>query len=163
MITGTEASPLFTLPLKIRNKVYEELLSPDPATVHKLYHDRKGRSEALNIHPSILQVNRQVYSEALWILYSCNVFSIDLSTRVVLQYTGVYYPEHPRLNPEALFRRDAAEASPSVPDGLHGIIDLQDPEGLSIPIVFADYTIFKSVLHAELSGAYPREGTSLHP
>lgn len=87
------ASPpsLLSLPAELRQKIYEELLiirKPYP----RLYHCPSGRDPNFNIDPTILRANRQVYAEAVWILYERNVFQIDLSMRALRSFWKSPYP-----------------------------------------------------------------------
>ena len=105
MVSDAQATSLLTLPLEIRCKIYEELLNPDPARVHTLYHDRHGREASFNIDPTILRVNKQIYSEAIPILYDTISVRINLDTLVVRQCTGGKYPDK-LIDPPSLFRED---------------------------------------------------------
>lgn len=105
MVSEVQASSLFTIPLELRTKIYEELLNPDPERVHTLYHDRHGREASFNIDPTILRVNKQIYSEAISIFYDNISVRINLDTRVVAQCTGGHYPDK-FVNPPSLFRED---------------------------------------------------------
>lgn len=106
MAATTQASPLLALPLELRTKVYEQLLRPDPDRVHTLYHDRHGREASFDIDPTILRVNKQIYSEAVSILYDTTNVRIYLATPVIMQCTGGNYPDH-IVDPPDLFRKDA--------------------------------------------------------
>ena len=88
--------------------VYEQLIRPDPDRVHTLYHDRHGREASFNIDPTILRVNKQIYFEAISILYDNTSIQIDLATPVVMQCTGGKYPDD-ITNPRDLFRQDTEE------------------------------------------------------
>ena len=105
MVSDVQASSLFTLPLELRTKIYEDLLNPDPARVYILYHDRHGREASFNIDPTILRVNKQIYSEAISILYDDISVRINLDTLVVRQCTGGNYPDK-LVDPPNLFRED---------------------------------------------------------
>ena len=105
MASSFQASLLVTLPLELRTKIYKQLLSPDPARVHTLYHDRHGREASFNIDPTILRVNKQIYSEAISILYDTISVRIHLATPVVRQCTGGKYPDK-LVDPPGLFRTD---------------------------------------------------------
>jgi len=102
---------LFSLPLELRLKIYEELLCPRPEKPLQLYHDREGRRTPMNLHPSILAVNKQFYDEAIALLYERNIFEISLTTPVVQQCTIRQYPDS--LDPPDLLRRDATSGSSS--------------------------------------------------
>ena len=104
MTANTQASPFLALPLELRTKIYENLLSSDTARIHTLYHDRHGRTASSNIHPTILRVNKQICSEAISILYDTVNVRIYLATPVVLQCTGGNYPDH-IVDPPDLFRQ----------------------------------------------------------
>ena len=105
MVSDVQASSLVTLPLELRMKIYEELLNPDPERVHTLYHDRHGRQASFNIDPTILRVNKQIYSEAISILYDTINVRINLDALVVRQCTGGNYPDK-LVDPPSLFRED---------------------------------------------------------
>ena len=109
MAATTQASSLLALPLELRNKIYEGLLGPDPDRAHTLYHDRYGREASFGIDPTILRVNKQIYSEAVSILYDTANIRIYLATPVVRQCTGGNYPDR-IVNPPDLFRTDSEEA-----------------------------------------------------
>ena len=105
----TTQSPLLTLPLELRTEIYKELLAPDPARVHTLYHDRHGREASFDIDPTILRVNKQIYSEAISVLYDTASVRIYLATPVVVQCSGGNYPDH-IVDPPDLFRKYAKGA-----------------------------------------------------
>ena len=105
MVSDVQAPSLVTLPLEVRTKIYEELLSPDSDGVHTLYHDRHGREASFNIDPTILRVNKQIYSEAISVLYDNISVRINLDTLVVRQCTGGQYPDK-LVDPPSLFRED---------------------------------------------------------
>ena len=105
MVSDVQASSLFTLPLELRTKIYEKLLNPDPERVHTLYHDRRGREASFNIDPTILRINKQIYSEAISILYDTISVRINLDTPVIRQCTGGEYPDE-IVDPPSLFRED---------------------------------------------------------
>lgn len=105
MATFTQASPLLALPLELRTKVYEQLLRPNSDRVYTLYHDRHGREASFDIDPTILRVNKQIYSEAVSILYDTASIRIYLATPVVKQCKGGKYPDR-IVDPPDLFRRD---------------------------------------------------------
>ena len=109
MAATTQASSLLSLPLELRTKFYEQLLAPDPNGVHTLYHDRHGRETSFGIDPTILRVNKQIYSEAVSILYDTADIRIYLATPVVRQCTGGNYPDK-IADPPDLFRKDSEEA-----------------------------------------------------
>ncbi|KAF6224452.1 hypothetical protein HO133_011029 [Letharia lupina] len=109
MAAATQASPLLALPFELRTKVYEQLLRPDPDRVHTLYHDRHGREASFDFDPTILRVNKQIYSEAVSILYDTTNVRIHLATPVIMQCTGGNYPDH-IVDPPDLFRKDAKGA-----------------------------------------------------
>ena len=106
MVSDAQALSLFTLPLELRTKIYQELLNPDPERVHTFYHDRRGREASFNIDPTILRVNKQIHSEAIAILYDTINVRINLATPVVRQCTGGRYPDK-LVDPPSLFREDA--------------------------------------------------------
>lgn len=108
MAASTQASPLLALPIELRSKVYEQLLRPDPDHVCTLYHDRNGREAFFDIDPTILRVNKQIYFEAISILYDNASVQIDLATPVVKQCTGGNYPDG-ITNPPDLFCKVAEE------------------------------------------------------
>lgn len=109
MSSTIAASRLLSIPIELRTKIYRDLLSPDPARVHTLYHDRHGREAPFDIDPTILRVSRQIYSEAVSILYHTANVWIYLATPVVMQCTGGNYPDGD-ADPPDLFRTDAREA-----------------------------------------------------
>lgn len=93
-----QASPLLTLPLELRTKIYQHLLSPDPTRVHTLYHDTQGKETSFDIDPTILRVNKHVYSEAISILYDAGNVRIYLATPVIAQCTrSINYDDPPNL------------------------------------------------------------------
>lgn len=80
---SARSSPgIFNLPLEIRLEIYQELLCPSDGQPVQLYHDRQGKCASKQINASILQTNKQIYTEAVDILYGCNVFEINLATTV---------------------------------------------------------------------------------
>ena len=106
MNSRTHTSPFLALPLEIRLQIYEQLLSPDPQRVYTLYHDRHGRALPKgSIDPNILQVNQQIHSEAVPILYENNKYLIYLATPVITQCTGGNYRDR-MVDPADLFRAD---------------------------------------------------------
>ena len=107
MAAGDEESSLLALPLELRRLVYEQLLSSDPNRVHALYHDRYGKQGCFDLHPTILRVNKQIYSEAVSILYDNAHVRLYLSTPVS------FYPEGINDPPE-LFRTDHEEDNKSI-------------------------------------------------
>lgn len=110
MAATTQLSPLLALPLELRTKVYEQLLTPDPDRIHTLYHDRHGREASFGIDPTILRVNKQIHSEAASILYDTANIRIYLATPVVAQCTGGNYPDD-IVDPPDLFRKDTEGAA----------------------------------------------------
>lgn len=133
MAAFTNASPLLALPLKLRTKIYQDLLSPDPARVHTLYHDRHGKEASFGIDPTILRVNKQIYSEATAILYDTADVLLYLATPVVVQCTGGNYPDR-IVDPPDLFRACSEEASESEKKlewrGALSVVDGLEPGGL---------------------------------
>ena len=83
MVSDVHALLLDTIPLELRTKIYKELLNPDPKRVYTLYHNRHGREASFNIDPTILRVNKQIYAEAILILYNTTSFRINLDTPVL--------------------------------------------------------------------------------
>lgn len=63
------------LPGEVRNKIYRNLL------VHANYVDteaqRLGRAVRTDLHPVILRVCKEIYNEAISILYGENIFRYD--------------------------------------------------------------------------------------
>lgn len=112
MATAWPPSQLLALPQELRTKIYEELLCPEPAKVHTLWHDREGRRGPFNFHPSILRVNKQTHFEAILLLYDKNTLEIDLTTNVVQDCLGNYPDGRP--DPPPLFQKDAVSAAPYV-------------------------------------------------
>ena len=79
MATHSQRSLLLTLPLELRTKIYDEMLSPFPHYAFTIYHDRQGRKQSYAIYPSILRTNKQIHLEANSSLYdNNNIFAIDL-------------------------------------------------------------------------------------
>ncbi|MCJ1456754.1 hypothetical protein MMC28_007118 [Mycoblastus sanguinarius] len=117
MTTNSQASLLLALPVELRIKIYEGLLSPDPTKVHTLYHDREGRGGPFNIDSSILRTNRQIYSEAVSVLYANNIFEISLTTPIVMMFDGSCCHGYHDTDPLALFRRDSSHLE-RAPKGL---------------------------------------------
>lgn len=103
MAATTQASPLLVLPLELRLDIYKQLLSPDPDRVCILYHDKQGRKASFDLDPAILRVNKQIYSEAVSILYDTASVRLYLATPVLMQCTGGNYPDG-IVDPPALFR-----------------------------------------------------------
>lgn len=103
-------SRLLALPQELRTKVYEELLCPEPARPLTLWHDRNGRQGSLNLHPSILRVNKQTHCEAASLLYDNNIFEINLTAPVCQTQRANYIDG--RRDPPPLFRKDAMSADP---------------------------------------------------
>ncbi|MCJ1392830.1 hypothetical protein MMC18_005702 [Xylographa bjoerkii] len=102
----------------MRMIIYKELLNPEPGKPLALHHDQTGRDKVLNIHPSILQVDRQIYCEASPILYDLNIFEIDLSSMVVRYFEGTGYPGTRTDHHLPLFRSDTAPNNlPVKPNG----------------------------------------------
>lgn len=105
------ASPLLALPSELRIMIYKLLLNPHPNRVHTLYDNIFGRVGPFHIDPTILQVNKQIYSEAVSILYDTASIHINFGWVVMMQRTGggdddpgsIYYPP-------ALLRTDSKEA-----------------------------------------------------
>lgn len=108
MASEATKSSLLALPLELRIDIYKHLLSPDPIRVYTLYHDRHGREASFDIDPTILRVNKQIYSEAVTILYDNTSVQICLATPVVRQCTGGNYPDS-IVNPPNLFRPEHEE------------------------------------------------------
>ncbi len=109
MAAITQPSPLLALPLELRIFIYNQLLNPDPDSILTLYHDRHGRQASSDIDTTILRVNKQIYSEAVSILYDTANVRIDLSTRVIRQCKGGNYLDDID-DPPNLFRTDYEEA-----------------------------------------------------
>lgn len=105
MSSGSPQCAFLSLPLELRERVYQELLAPNPAKPAVLYHDRYGRGRSLSFHHAIICANKQIYAESLPILYEFNTFSIHLATSVVIQCTGGYYPDQ-IADPDPLVRSD---------------------------------------------------------
>lgn len=125
MAVCIQASPLLALPSELRTKIYQNLLSPDPARVHTLYHDRHGKEASFDIDPTILRVNKQIYSEAISILYDTADVQIYLATPVVAQCTGGNYPDR-IVDPPDLFRASGEYASPSAAVDWRGALSVTD-------------------------------------
>ncbi|MCJ1275411.1 hypothetical protein MMC21_003214 [Puttea exsequens] len=114
-------SPLLTLPIELRLKIWSELLCPNPSEAFELYHDMRGRGQSLNAHPLILTVSRQIYEEAWPLLYEKRVFDISLTSESVDvdQRAGDYYPDSCQ-NAPALFRYDETNMNACHPGGSQG-------------------------------------------
>ncbi|KAL9105441.1 MAG: hypothetical protein Q9227_009402, partial [Pyrenula ochraceoflavens] len=102
---------LFSIPSELRNRIYEGLLSPNPDVPVTIYIHQSLRPESLHLHPAILCTCKQIYSEALPILYARNQFNLDLSS--------------PYLDPDGkggkgVKRRGRAESGPLFKDGRRG-------------------------------------------
>lgn len=95
MITTPAPSPLLALPQELRTKIYEELLCPEPAQLLTLWHDRNGRRGSLNLHPSILRVNKRIHYEAVSLLYDNNIFEINLTAPVCQTKWANYTDSNP--------------------------------------------------------------------
>ena len=106
MAVSIQASPLLALPLELRISVYKQLLNPDPDRVHTLilYDHSVDREIPFPIHTSILRVNKQIYSEAVSILYDTASLQIYLNTPVI-QKRGYNLDGPPKL-----FRTDSEGA-----------------------------------------------------
>lgn len=167
-------SPLLALPLELRLKIYEQLLSPETERVYTLYHDRIGQASSgrgrrkreyrisgntlSRIDPTVLRVNQQIYSEAVSILYESNEYRIYLATPVCLQCTGGNYPDG-MADPADLFRNDTngsakkisgAEASSS--ESLNECLDFtEQPERLKVGIIYPH--CFRRLRHINLTSA----------
>ena len=114
---------LLDLPLEIRLEIYQELLCPNPTEPVRLYHDRQGKCAPKQIDASILQTNKQIYSETVDVLYGSNVFEISLATTVLHQCNRSRYADSLK-DPPALIRK------PSTPEASKAIAtsDLSLPE-----------------------------------
>lgn len=108
-----QASAFLSFPLELRTKIYEELLCPNPTRIKTLYHDTKGRSIPLNLHPSILRVNRQIYFEANSLLYDNNIFELNLESIVRRSQQSNYYDNEP--DPPPLFITGTFQSSNTQP------------------------------------------------
>ena len=109
-MTGSiQTSPLLALPLELRIEVYKQCLNPDPERVHTLYHDRHGREASFGLVPNILRVNKQIYSEAISILYDNARVSIYLGTAIDRKRTDGNYSDGID-DPPALFRLNKVDA-----------------------------------------------------
>ena len=114
----TKTFPFLSLPLELRMVVYIELLGSNMGRTLPLYNDQSGRSEKLDIHPSILQVNSQIYVEASPVLYDQNIFEIDLSSTVGRHSAPGEFPETRSDHLLPLFRCDTAPNNlPVEPNG----------------------------------------------
>ena len=95
-----------SLPLEIRQFIYEELLFLKPTSDNTIYYDQDGGNPKLTLHPQILRVSQQISAEATNLLYESNVFSISLLSRV-----DISCARFPRKGgpPQALIRRDGID------------------------------------------------------
>ena len=128
--------PFLALPLELRMVVYKELLSPNMGTTLLLYHDRSGRSEKLDTHPSILQVSSQIHIEAFPVLYDHNIFEIDLSSTVVRHPPGSEFPGTRSDHHLPLFRSDTAPNNLPVKPKGRCVFAHSTPSGLIYPHCF---------------------------
>ncbi|CAO1605861.1 MAG: hypothetical protein LQ349_008190 [Xanthoria aureola] len=125
------SSPFLSLPLEIRQLIYQELLlgaihwrfpkwHDTSYRSYVLYNDRTGRQQKLLIHVAILQTNKQINAEATPILYEQNAFLIDLSSRVTYQGNGGMYPDRRGKAPYLFLSAD--EDTPPEQFRLPGVI-----------------------------------------
>ena len=109
MAANTQASLLLGLPLELRILVYKQLFNPNPGRVHTLYDDQFGNEPPFPVHTTILRVNKQIYFEAVSILYDTASLEIYLGTPVIYQCSyrdfASKYDEPPNL-----FRPDSEGA-----------------------------------------------------
>lgn len=120
MACSSQISLLLSLPQELRTKIYEELLCPEHAKVYTLWHDREGRQGPFGLHPSILRANKQIYHEAVSVLYENNILEIDLTTPVSQVHRDCY--EDGKPDPPPLFQRDGNYASSQANGEPRGII-----------------------------------------
>ncbi|MCJ1475379.1 hypothetical protein MMC13_004041 [Lambiella insularis] len=75
-----KSSQFLFLPRELRDQIYSLVLLPTSS--EGLSHPQQGRNSSFTIDPSILRVNRQIYTEARPYLYckSSAVFRVDLSS-----------------------------------------------------------------------------------
>ena len=106
MAASIQASRLLALPLELRISIYKQLLNPDPDRVHTLYDDQFGTEIPLPIHATILRVNKQIYSEAVSILYDTATLEVYLGTPVIGQCSYRDLSSNPD-GPPNLFRTDS--------------------------------------------------------
>ncbi|KAL8941445.1 MAG: hypothetical protein Q9216_002250 [Gyalolechia sp. 2 TL-2023] len=97
-----------SLPPEIRQLIYDELLVLRPDQDHLLYHDRSGGNRSLPVHPHILRVNKQINTEATSALYGRNMFQLSLSTPVMKQCSGSFYPR--RFGKKVVLPRNDSDA-----------------------------------------------------
>lgn len=100
MTAPSTKPPFLALPLELRIIIYRDLL-----TTHKvptIHHTKRGCDRNLHLNPAILYVNRQIYTEASWILYEENEFRIVLYSEFDEDYDdelAVYYSmTRPRMH-----------------------------------------------------------------
>lgn len=111
MAASTQASPLLSLPPELRISIYELLLIPDPNRVHTLYDNIFGRVGPFHIDPTILRVNKQIYLEAVWVLYDNASIHINFGWPVTMQRTiGDDDDTQDTYFPPTLFRTDSKAA-----------------------------------------------------
>ncbi|MCJ1433517.1 hypothetical protein MMC27_002880 [Xylographa pallens] len=101
-----------------------------------LYHDQSGRSEKLDIHPSILQVSSQIHIEAFPVLYNHNIFEIDLSSTVVRHPAGREFPGTRSDHYLPLFRSDTTPNNLPVKPKGRCVFARSTPSGLIYPHCF---------------------------
>lgn len=77
-LQSSSTSAILALPQELRSQIYSGLLCPKPDHPLTLFCAPQGRPAALDIHPAILRSNKQIYREALPLLYS-NVYKFDLT------------------------------------------------------------------------------------
>lgn len=109
MAASIQALPLLALPLELRISVYKQLLNPDPDWLHTLYDDHFDREIPFPIHTSILRANKQIYSEAVSILYDTARLQIYLGTPVIQQRSYRDFTSNVD-EPPKLFRTDSEGA-----------------------------------------------------
>ncbi len=115
-----EMSPLLALPPELRIQIYEELLCPNPEKVLTLYHDRRGPGGPFNLHPVILRANKQICLEASSVLYSHNIFEVNLTSDIM--YKSYYWNYSDcRVDPRSFFRTDHIDTSPRHVPGKGGL------------------------------------------
>lgn len=105
-----QQSRLLALPQELRTKIYEELLCPEPTKVYSLWHDREGRQGLFSLRPSILRVSKQIYYEAVSLLYDNNIFEINLTTNVVQTSWNNYLDG--KSDPPPLFQKNGISTDP---------------------------------------------------
>ena len=94
-----------------------------------------GKAQRLHLHPSILRANHQIYAEAAPVLYSSNIFRIELLTRPTRSCRMGRLPP-PVLNFATFFRSDETSHDASLQPGEYSTILQTSYVGLIHPHCF---------------------------